>query len=335
MGIFSWLTGSAKNDESKDAGKDWLQITKDFKCGKTTSFQLGNFHLAIDKVKNLIILNHSIGMHPHEFAWCQYTATTYSKGGGGGSVQTITTSNGGIGSVYIPGPYIPSSSYTTCQRVKIIRLTEPQDRFLAELERVDDKLCSSVMPYRHIKEFVKNIDIDAMVLGDSGGKVECIAEIDMKYQNVFSKDFFSAVGEWCYENSKNYYRDRAQIELGEICVKAGLNENHFKLASGEWHFHFAAMEDGIAVDRSGKIFVLTNYGAETWTGTLKGGFAKIVDLSTANEKKYKLDVKVDDPAYRAENMTERHFVILGGQPYEVLAEWEERINLLAKNAAAA
>lgn len=343
MGIFSWLTGSEKNKGEliKDVFADMFQRQSDFECGKTTSFQIGNFHFAIDKEKNLIILNHSIEIRPHEFAWCKYDKTTHHSSTGGGSMQTVFTSTG-MGSVYIPGPVTGGGSSTKCSQLKIIRLTESQAMFLAELSRVDAKLYHSVMKEVHVgngdlavkysKQLLPNIDLDVMVLGDAGGKVECVAEIDMMGRDDGLIRFIDLTAIWCERSAAQYYYDRAQIELGEICVKAGLNENYIKLASGNWYF--AAMEEGIAVDRSGKMVVLTNYGAETWIGTLKGASAKIVDLSTANEKKYKLDVKVDDPAYRAENMTERHFVILGSQPYEVLVEWEERINLLAKNAVA-
>jgi hypothetical protein len=43
-----------------------------------------------------------------------------------------------------------------------------------------------------------------------------------------------------------------------------------------------------------------------------------------------LDVKVNDPSFRQQNLAERHLEVLSGSPRGELVEWEERINLLAK-----
>lgn len=85
------------------------------------------------------------------------------------------------------------------------------------------------------------------------------------------------------------------------------------------------LTQAIAVDKTGKAVVVYNNGAGTWMGSLKGATAQVVNN--------KLELKVDDPAYREKHLAERRFSLLEGEKREVLVEWEDRINMLAKSAA--
>jgi len=123
---------------------------------------------------------------------------------------------------------------------------------------------------------------------------------------------------WCDEAKKG----TALNTLDSLCQQAGMESDYFN--KSYWD-NQGVLRWAIAVDRNGKAVAVYDEGAVTWIGTLKAASAQIIDN--------KLEVKVDDAAYRNKHVTERRFMILEKQPREVLVEWEDRINLLAKKAS--
>lgn len=116
----------------------------------------------------------------------------------------------------------------------------------------------------------------------------------------------------------SYAQEKASNALDFLIANAGLDKEY--LSKSSWGAD-GVLSEVIAVDRSGKSVAIYDNGAGTWKGNLKGASAQIIDN--------KLEVKVDDSAYRDQHLSDRHFTILAGQPRDVLLEWESRINLLA------
>lgn len=102
------------------------------------------------------------------------------------------------------------------------------------------------------------------------------------------------------------------------------------LAGERWTFHKASREgnllEAIAADRLGAGYVVCSEGLERWMGSWHGAMLFSVDGG--------IDVQVDDPAYRAEHLAERRFVIGRGWPAPLRNEWSSRIALLAERPAA-
>lgn len=173
------------------------------------------------------------------------------------------------------------------------------------------------------------------VPGESGSYQEDIGkriQIQKQHQNVSTVEFSSQqidshsallrvliqVKAWCESQAK----DTASDALEVLCASAGMGVDSFNKA--RWSKDGVLLE-AIVVDRTGKAAAVYKEGGETWIGTLNGASASIIDG--------KLEVKVDDPEYRSKHLTERRFAVFDKEPREVLVEWEDRINLLAKGAA--
>lgn len=79
--------------------------------------------------------------------------------------------------------------------------------------------------------------------------------------------------------------------------------------------------EAIVVDRTGQGLVIYNDGKERWTGNFKGAQLFRVDRG--------IKVQVDDPAYRAQHLTERRFQLGLHQTSDEWAEWVDRIRMLS------
>ncbi|MBA4382227.1 MAG: hypothetical protein C0406_06630 [Sideroxydans sp.] len=124
---------------------------------------------------------------------------------------------------------------------------------------------------------------------------------------------------WCDEQKK----DSALNALDALCQQADMESDCFKKSFWDEQ---GVLQWAIAADRKGKAVAVYNNGAETWSGSLIGASAQIVDN--------KLEIKVNDSAYREKNLSDRVFIVLIKESRNTLVEWESRINLLAKNAEA-
>ncbi len=141
-----------------------------------------------------------------------------------------------------------------------------------------------------------------------------------KRSHVALIEVLTRIDVWCKEVTKQ----KAFDALGVLREKAGIDKECKRLA---WWDKAGDLIEAIAVDQAGKVLVVSNKGADTWVGTLAGASAQIVDGV--------LEFKVDDPAYRAAHMADRHFRLFKGTAREHLVEWESRINLLSKQAGVA
>lgn len=307
MGVFSWLTGSDKAVAAcRRRAADFL-----VEDGVTT-FSMGDFHIEVDKEKQLIVINHSIKLTPNEFSWCRVLKTVVYSGSSGGYTHTINTSNGGVGSVYIPGQYTPGGSYDTTVGVKFIRLTENQQRDIKLFKYGGEREISSKT----------SVNMKSVFECDFSKKSEW--EYVLFECNINSKSLrvgiLHKVAKWCDAVVNISDQKTALSTLDSLRDQAGLDDDNFhiiKWAEG------GVITSLVAADRAGKVVLKSR--ADSWMGSLRGASAQIVD----NE----LDVKVDDPVYREQKLSERHFIILGGEPRDVLVAWEERINLLANKLA--
>lgn len=147
----------------------------------------------------------------------------------------------------------------------------------------------------------------------------CTTEFSLAFTDSYTAliGVLSKVKAWCQSQAK----ETASSVLDTVCANAGMGKDSINKA--RWGKDGVLLE-AIAVDRTGKAAAVYREGAETWTGTLNGASASIIDG--------KLEVKVDDPEYRSKHLTERRFAVFDKEPREVLVEWEDRINLLAKGA---
>lgn len=132
-------------------------------------------------------------------------------------------------------------------------------------------------------------------------------------------EVLTSVDAWC----KKAIKQKAFDALDAHCKVAGIEKGYKCLA--RWDKSGELLE-GLAADQAGKVLVILNKDAAPWLGTLVGASAQIVNDV--------LEFRVDDPAYRAAHMADRHFRMFKGTAREHLVEWESRINLLSKQVGA-
>lgn len=114
----------------------------------------------------------------------------------------------------------------------------------------------------------------------------------------------------------------AQARLKAMLAEAGLS------GSDLWS-KYAHDLDGrivalVAASRAGRGFILDG-GGEPWTGDWRGASARVVDD--------RLQVQVDDPAWRHRHLSERRFTLGERWTAEERQAWADRINLLAAPGA--
>lgn len=314
MGILSWLTGSAKKnleDAAQLSATEASKCAEDLANGKSISFSMGEFQIAVNVEQQKVIVN-TTELFPWEFARRVFYKTSAHSTGGW---QPVIGGNGG--SVYVAGK---SFCAHKTEKLEILRLSAQQERYLAT-----ESNFSSFTGEPNSRCFWANLDLNTLVMGDNGEKVKCVAAVTDYSAGVALNQVVElsiAIEKWCMAETEKHYLELAEGEFDDICTKAGLAENYFKKHDGASRFRPA---QGVGIDHLGKMVVMK--GDDIWMGSLLGAFAQIVDKT--------LDVKVDDPTYRERHLTERHLMIFENQPREVLVEWEERINLLAKKLAAA
>lgn len=156
--------------------------------------------------------------------------------------------------------------------------------------------------------------------------------LSQKHEYEFVNKILSRIEQWCKaEVSRSKIEQVTRVvdgNLTKFLEQAGLAYDGGK----NCFCSYINNDDGslntvIAVDRSGKAAFLYDQGKKSWVGTLKGAVAKVVNGI--------LDVKLEDPAYREKYMAELHIMTFEKQSHDLLMEWEERINLIAKSAALA
>jgi len=158
--------------------------------------------------------------------------------------------------------------------------------------------------------------------GDSANPTELLFIIRHPKFFYALKELSTLISDFFIGNRKDSAAKIAQVALDNLIRQAGMADDYFQLV--KWNGD-GVLSEVIAVDRSGKAVIFDNNGENIWMGSLNGASAEIAGTH--------LDVKVDDPVYREQKLSERHFIILGGEPRDVLVAWEERINLIAKKLA--
>lgn len=297
-------------------------------------FSFGNLHIELDKERGLVILNRSIELNPREMGFLVETETrthVYNTGG----VQTFTTARGDWGSVYVPGELLSHSS-TKIRSLRVVRVPEDrhdlfEDREFLQLESikyVDGKLEKSGISDVRLETLVD-------VSGVAGDRKSDFTEIFIpRYSGHIVKHDDSTVGGTIFLFAR-------EVEARRACAQAGLAEGYFSKFRGclPWvktsemndgtkrSWEKTVLVEGIAIDRTGRALLLQD--DESWVGSLLDAKASIVPDAYG---RFTLEVEVNDPAYRAQHMTNRCFSILHIEPREDLKEWEGRINLLAQTA---
>lgn len=257
------------------------------------SYSRHNLNICVDQEKQIVMAN-GMSIPLVDFSYKTYPKTKKVSYNTGGN-QTVYGSGGAVGTVYVPGE---SGSY------------EKHIGDVVDIKKKGEVVCSVQLALSSKSSF------DALigVLNNINNWRDKIA------QKVIAKEQDRVAAE--VKAVAIEASNAAQKSLAKLCDQAKL-EKDFKNISC-WNSS-GMLTEAIAVDRSGKALAVYNKGASTWMGTLKGASAQIVGD--------KLELKVDDPAYREKHLTERRFSLLEKEPREMLVEWEDRINLLAKTAA--
>jgi len=247
------------------------------------SYSRKGFSLSFDKEKQLVEINGaSIKLSEFDFVTGRLSEACTTGGSTGGGYQAVT------------GPGAAPGSWETKGHVYVPSTTTPYVSTLVQTGY-------SVTIYRR----------------HESQKAE-IASIEFSLKSEKSYQALERVLKKIQVEGEIFAQESASNALDLLSASAGLDKEF--LSKARWGAD-GALREVIAVDRSGNSVVIYNDGADTWTGTLKGASAQIIDN--------KLEVKVDDAAYRDQYLSDRHFTILLDQPRDVLVEWESRINLLA------
>ena len=151
--------------------------------------------------------------------------------------------------------------------------------------------------------------------------------------NLLSNIVLTRIAVWRdgIEREENHASDDAAADKARATLRSLLKQTGMSPDADDCFYIYENDKSGkltqvLAADRAGHAFAVYENGKVMWNGKLVGAMAKI-----AGDQ---LDIRVEDAAYRDQHLTQRHILVLKGKPREELVEWMERINLIAKQAAA-
>lgn len=107
--------------------------------------------------------------------------------------------------------------------------------------------------------------------------------------------------------------------IEKIAVEAGVSKGYWFMSD---HIN-GKLTELLMADTSGAGVAVYDEGKMEWRGSWKNAVAKALING--------LEVKVDDPDYRKQHLTERRFVVFKHATREQLMEWHDRITILSKS----
>jgi len=182
------------------------------------------------------------------------------------------------------------------------------------------------------KSYVLELEHDGKATVVAGGLSAALAEAARDEAKTRSADLVEQLREETRRRLKDW--EKSQIEESDRKIAASGEKasatlhrlaDEAQIAAERWSNLRRNLQgeliDAIVVDRKGRALVIYEEGKERWIGTFKG--------AQLHPNEQGIEVQVDDPAYRAQHLTERRFLIGKFWNSEVRAEWSDRLRMLS------